>query len=214
MLRARQINLMDEERSPDVARKPKRAKTASPKSIEKPHFHSKFGAPLTPEAAVGWNIKVWWPKMKKWYAAMVLSFDKKSQKHVVRYKSDRVEQKLRLTAGPDAETLKWIAGDGTEHLSVRGHHLNAVKSSRQRVKAPRVLPVVNEDDDSESGGGSESESEEETLYECERDCGFEHADRSIVEKHEAACQMQPKKRFKKPKPAPKACPTESRSLSS
>ena len=81
------------------------------------------GRPLTPEGAVAWKIKVWWPQMNRFYSAKVLSYDSRTKKHLVRYRSDGVEQSLCLL-GPKAESLKWIEG-GTLKEEIKRHETHS-----------------------------------------------------------------------------------------
>jgi len=58
-------------------------------------------------AAVGWKIKVHWPKMKKWYTARVVEYEQVSRLHQVKYTYDGVLQDEPLDkAGPDM--VQWI----------------------------------------------------------------------------------------------------------
>lgn len=105
-------------------------------------------APSSGSEAVDWRVKVWWPKMKKWYAAHVVAYDARACVHTVRYRCDGVEQDLRLL-GADAETLRWVSPSGQEHLSVGKHPLptskakkppqTASKKAAQERGRPKVL---------------------------------------------------------------------------
>jgi len=44
------------------------------------------------EGGVGWKVRVHWPKMQKWYTAIVLAYNAGTSKHAVRYTADGVKK--------------------------------------------------------------------------------------------------------------------------
>ncbi|ESW35166.1 hypothetical protein PHAVU_001G212500 [Phaseolus vulgaris] len=61
---------------------------------------------------VGQRIKVYWPLDKAWYEGSIISFDKNTSKHVVRYFDDEEEESLNLSE----EKIEWLQESSTKKL--------------------------------------------------------------------------------------------------
>lgn len=59
------------------------------------------------EASVGWRVKVYWPKMKKWYYGQVLLFDANEKTHTVFYDD------WQLTDETSETKMKWCGPPGS-----------------------------------------------------------------------------------------------------
>ena len=56
------------------------------------------------EKAVGWKVRVWWPRMQRWYPGRVSMYDPETGTHTVRYNDGDVTQ---VSIGVD--TIHWLS---------------------------------------------------------------------------------------------------------
>ena len=75
------------------------------------------------EQAVGWKVRVWWPRMSKWYPGKVASFDAETQMHTVRYNDGDVSEvsicvdTIHWISGPNAPSARKSTGGGARRSS-------------------------------------------------------------------------------------------------
>ena len=67
---------------------------------------------------------------------------------------------------------------------------NPVAESEERPEFDGIRVLYSEPESEEDEDGDNEEGDEEEMYECERDCGFEHWDIAVVEAHEATCTYE------------------------
>ena len=84
------------------------------------------------EAAVGWKVNVLWPKMKKWYTAIVQSYNPVNKLHTVQYVCDGlVKQEPLQRAGPDA--VEWLSMADPSEIEI--HPKKKAKTGKM-IKGP------------------------------------------------------------------------------